>query len=152
MEITSLIANNIREVHYNGNWTAENLKDQLTDISWEQATTKIKNLNTIAALVFHINYYIAAVLKVLQGEPLKAHDSESFNLPPIKSQHDWEQLVNKTVEDARVFAAALEKLPDEKMGDVFEDEKYGSYLRNLIGLLQHTYYHLGQIAIVKKLL
>lgn len=152
MEITSLIANNIREVHYDGSWTAENLQQQLAGISWEQATTKIKDLNTIAALVFHINYYIAAVLKVLEGEPLKAHDSESFNLPPIKSQQEWEQLVKKAVEDAKAFAEALEKLPDEKMGDAFEDEKYGSYLRNLIGLLQHTYYHLGQIALIKKLL
>ena len=152
MKIKSLIANNIREVHYSGNWTAENLKDQLADISWEQATTKVKDLNTIAALVYHINYYIAAVLKVLEGKPLKAHDSESFNMPPVKSQEDWEQLVNKAVADAQAFAEALEKMPDDKMGEVFEDEKYGSYLRNLIGLLQHTYYHLGQIALIKKLL
>jgi len=36
--------------------------------------------------------------------------------------------------------------------DDFTDEKYGTYQRNLIGILEHSYYHLGQIVLIKKLL
>jgi len=43
----------------------------------------------LPALVYHINYYVAAVLPVLQGGPLDASDKYSFDLPPIQSKEDW---------------------------------------------------------------
>ncbi len=55
MNIPAQIAKNLREVHFGGNWTAVNLKDQLADVTWEQATTPVAFFNTIAALVFHLN-------------------------------------------------------------------------------------------------
>lgn len=82
------IAKHFREVHFGGNWTDVNLKDSLEGINWEQATAKEHGLNSIAALVFHINYYVSAVLKVLQGHPLSASDRYSFDLPPIASDMD----------------------------------------------------------------
>lgn len=81
MNLTAQIAKHFREVHFGGNWTCSNLKDNLADLPWEQAITPIQNLNTIAALVFHVNYYVSAVLKVLQGEQLDAKDEYSFNHP-----------------------------------------------------------------------
>lgn len=59
------IAKHFRDVHFGGNWTSVNLKDTLADINWQQATTKVHDLNTIAVLVFHVNYYVSPVLKVL---------------------------------------------------------------------------------------
>ena len=104
MNLTAQIAKHFRDVHFGGNWTSVNLKETLADVTWQQATTKIYSLNTIATLVFHINYYVSAVTKVLQGEPLTAHDKYSFDLPPIQSQEDWEKLLNKTWSDAENFA------------------------------------------------
>lgn len=66
--ITAQIAKHFRDVHYGVNWTWSNLKDHLADVTWQQATTKVESLNTIAALVFHINYYVSAIINVLQGE------------------------------------------------------------------------------------
>ena len=108
--------------------------------------------NTIATLVFHINYYVSAVLKVLQGGPLDAHDKFSFNLPTIQSQQDWEQLKEKTFSEAEQFAALIEQLPENKLSEDFTDEKYGSYYRNLHGIIEHSHYHLGQISLLKKIL
>ncbi len=56
-------------------WTSSNLKENLGDVTWQQAATKVYSLNTIAALVYHTNYYVDAVLKVLQGNQLDAHDN-----------------------------------------------------------------------------
>jgi hypothetical protein len=152
MYLTNQIAKHFREVHFGGNWTSVNLKDTLENVSWQQATTKVYSLNTIAALVFHINYYIDAVLKVLQGERLNAHDKYSFDLSAISSQEDWEKLLNKTWNDAQKFADLLEELPDDKLSQNFEDGKYGTYFRNLTGIIEHTHYHLGQIVFIKKIL
>ena len=152
MKVTEQIAKHFREIHFGGNWTEVNLKDSLADINWQQATTKVYTLNTIAALVYHTNYYVSAVLKVLQGEPLHAKDKHSFDHPPIQSQEDWEKLLNKIWNNAESFATAIEQLPASKLGETFTDEKYGNYYRNIHGIIEHTHYHLGQIVLIKKLL
>ena len=152
MNLPTQIAKHFRDVHFGGNWTSVNLKETLADVNWQQATTKIYSLNTIATLVFHINYYISAVTKVLQGEPLTAHDKYSFDLPPIQNQEDWEKLLNKTWSDAENFFKLIKQLPENKLGEMFSDEKYGNYYRNIHGIIEHTHYHLGQIVLIKKIL
>ena len=152
MNLTTQIAKHFRDVHFGGNWTSVNLKEALAGVNWQQATTKIYSLNTIATLVFHINYYVSAVTEVLQGEPLTAHDKYSFDLPPIQNQEDWEKLLNKTWSDAENFARLIEQLPEGKLGDIFSEEKYGTYYRNIHGIIEHTHYHLGQIVLIKKIL
>ncbi len=152
MNLTAQIARHFREVHFGGNWTSVNLKDSLAGITWQQATTKVDSLNTIAALVYHINYYVSAVLKVLEGGPLDAHDKYSFDLPLIQSDEDWEKLLNKTWTDARNFANLIEQLPESKLESDFSEKKYGSYYRNLHGIIEHSHYHLGQIVLIKKII
>mgnify|MGYP002624539439 CR=1 FL=1 len=152
MNLPKQIANHFREFHFGGNATGVNLKDSLADVSWEQATTPVYSLNTIAVLAFHINYYIAAVLKVLEGGPLDAHDKYSFDAPPIKSQEDWQKLLDKIWSDAEKIANLVEQLPEQKLGDVFVKEKYGNYFRNFHGIIEHSHYHLGQIVLIKKIL
>ncbi len=151
MNHTKEIANHIRQIHIGGNWTSSNLKDNLADISWQQATTTVNSCNSIATLVYHMNYYIAAVLKVLQGGILEASDKFSFDAPPVSTQADWENLVAKALADAELFAGLVEQLPDSKLGEIFVDEKYGTYYRNLQGIIEHCHYHLGQIALIKKI-
>ena len=152
MTIPALIAKRLRDVHFGGNWTSVNLKSTLADVNWQQATTKINSLNTIATLVFHINYYIGAVSKVLQGEALSAKDQYSFEHPPIASEEDWQALLAQAWRDAEEFAALIEQLPEEQLQETFVDEKYGNYYRNLQGIVEHLHYHLGQIVLLKKLM
>ena len=153
MNLSTQIAKQFREVYLNGRWiAATNLKEQLSDVSWEQATTKIGNMNTIAALAYHINYYIAGTNNVLKGGTLDIRDKYSFDLPPIESQEDWEKLLNQIWNDGEEFVSLVEKFSDEQLSDVYVDEKYGNYFRNITAMLEHTYYHFGQIVLLKKLL
>jgi hypothetical protein len=152
MNLTTQIAKHFRDVHFGGNWTSVNLRDSLKEVTWQHATTKVSSLNTIAMLVYHINYYVSAVLKVLQGGPLDASDKFSFDLPAIQSHEDWEKLLDKTWTDAENFAALIEQLPDSRLLENFLDGKYGNYYRNVFGIIEHTHYHLGQIVLIRKLL
>ena len=152
MNLPSQLARHFREVHFGGNWTASCLVDHLAGVSWQQATSKIDSLNTIAALVFHMNYYVSAVLPVFEGGILDAHDKFSFSHPPIQSQEDWEKLVKKTRDDAENFASLVEQLPETRLWENFAGDKYGNYYRNIQGIIEHTHYHLGQVVLVKKLL
>ena len=145
------VAKHLRDVYFGNNWTAVNLKNTLADVSWQEATAKVHNLNTIATLVFHINYYVDPVLKVLQGEPLQASDKFSFDVPPINTEEEWQRLVTKAITDAESLALQIEKMNESKLFDDFDENKYGNYFRNLLGIIEHTHYHLGQIALIKKI-
>ncbi len=150
--LTTHIAKHFRDIHFGGNWTCVNLKDTLTDVTWQQATTKIDSFNTIAALTYHIHYFVSAVLKVLEGGALDAHDKYSFDVPAINNPEDWEKLLAKAWSEAERFADLVEQLPEDRLWEVFSDEKYGNYYRNLNGIIEHSHYHLGQIVIIKKLI
>ncbi|MDY8137356.1 DUF1572 domain-containing protein [Aquimarina sp. 2201CG5-10] len=153
MKKTKQIADRFREVILNGTWVANtNYKDQLSQLTWKEATTKVGNLNTIAVLTFHINYYIAGVLQVFEGGALEIRDKYSFDAPPIQSQEDWEKRLNALFNNAEKFANRIEEMPDQKMDEAFVDPKYGSYQRNIDGMIEHSYYHLGQISLIKKML
>ncbi len=152
MSLTKQMAKHFRDIHFGGNWTSSNLKDTVADVSWQQAVTKVHSFNPIATLVYHVNYYVSVVLKVLQGEPLNASDKFSFDCPPIESDEDWKKLLDKVWTEAESFASLVETLPETKLWEDFSDEKYGNYYRNIHGIIEHTHYHLGQIVLVKKIL
>jgi hypothetical protein len=152
MKLSAQIAKLLRAVYFGGNWCGINLKDTLAGITWQQATTKVYSFNTIAALVYHMNYYVIAILKVLQGGTLDAHDKYSYDLPPILSQQDWEKLLDTFWNDAEKFTSLVEQLPDSKFTETFSDEKYGNFYRNIHGVIEHFHYHLGQIVLIKKTL
>lgn len=153
MNPTSAIANRIREVLLNGHWIANtNYKEQLADVNWKQATQKLPGLNTIAALTFHINYYLQGLLQVFNGGELTISDQFSFQLPPIVNETAWDKLVSEFLSNAEEFASQVEKLPAGMLDKTFADEKYGTYQRNIEGVIEHSYYHLGQISLMKKML
>lgn len=147
------LAERFREVILNGTFIANtNFKDQLADTSWEMAVKKIGSYNTIAALTYHIHYYISGLIKVFEGGPLDIKDTFSFNCPPINSQEDWNTLLNSLWSDAEKFATYVEQMTTEKLNGPFVDEKYGTYLRNIDATIEHSYYHLGQVVLIKKMI
>lgn len=153
MENSKQLAHRFKEVLLDGRWIANtNYKDQLTKVNWQQATTKIGSLNTIAALTFHINYYLAGILPVFAGGPLEIRDKYSFDVPPITSSEDWKKLVQDLLTNAEKFGNQVEKLSAKQLSAVFVDEKYGNYRRNIEGVIEHSYYHLGQITLIRKMI
>jgi hypothetical protein len=152
MNPSTQIASHLRAVYFGGNWTSSNLKQHLVDVTWQQATTQVHGLNTIATLVFHLNYYVHEVTKVLQGEPLTASDKYAFMHPPIKSEEDWQKMLDQVWTDGETFATLIGQMPENQVWEDFIDPKYGNWFRNLEGIIEHIHYHLGQIVVLKKML
>ncbi|MBI1228472.1 MAG: DUF1572 domain-containing protein [Bacteroidetes bacterium] len=153
MSRNKYLADRLREVLLQGRWIANtNYKAQIESLTWEQSTHKIGNLNTIALLTFHINYYLAGLIKVFNGGELDIRDKYSFDMPPIQSETEWRSLIDEFLSNAEAFASKVENMDDHVFDAPFVDEKYGSYLRNIEGVIEHSYYHLGQISLLKKLI
>ncbi|PRY89898.1 DUF1572 domain-containing protein [Mongoliibacter ruber] len=153
MERNKELANRLNEVLLNGAWIANtNFKMEIESLTWLQATKKMGNLNSIAALTFHVNYYLGGIVNVFKGGALDIRDKYSFELPPIESASDWNKLIKDFLVNSEKFVEEVAKLPDSKLDEAFVDEKYGSYLRNIEGVIEHCYYHLGQIVLIKKMI
>lgn len=153
MNRTVALAKRFREVILSGTWIANtNFRHQLEGLDWQIAIAKQGSLNSIALLTQHIHYYIKGVKNVLEGGSLDIKDKYSFDFPPVESQDAWNAILSKFFSDAESFASLVENLPEEKLDAPFVDEKYGTYLRNIDGMIEHSYYHLGQVVLIKKML
>ena len=147
------IATRVREVLLNGHWIANtNYKEQILSIDWQQAIQKVDSLNTIAALTYHINYYLAGILNAFENGKLEIRDKFSFDISQINSEADWNKLVTDFLDNSEKFVNKIEKMNDRIFDQPFIDEKYGNYLRNIEGVIEHSYYHLGQISLIKKMI
>ncbi len=153
MNKTTQLASRFREVMLNGRWVANtNLKEQLSQVSLQQAHVQVGKLNTIAALAFHINYYIEGINTFFEGGKLEIKDKYSFDLPSITSEAMWSAFTEQLCANAETFAAHVEKMPERQLEEVFVDKNYGDYQRNIEGMIEHGYYHLGQITLIRKLI
>ena len=153
MKRNETLADRLREVLLDGYWIANtNYKKQIQSITWEEATQKIGTLNTIAALTFHINYYLAGLLNAFEKGKLEISDKYSFDLPPIQSASEWDQMVTEFLTNAEKFVATVAQMNDAHFDEPFIEEKYGTLLRNIEGVIEHSYYHLGQVSLINKMI
>ena len=147
------LATRLREALLDGHWIADtNFKEQIQSVNWQQATQKVDGLNTIAALTYHINYYLAGLLTAFEKGTLEIRDKFSFDLPEIRSEIDWNKLVTDFLNNSKKFADRVEQMDDSIFDQPFVDAKYGSYLRNIEGIIEHSYYHLGQVSLIRKMI
>lgn len=152
MKQSKLLASRLEEVLLNGKWIANtNFQSQIESITWEQAITRIGSLNTIASLVFHVKYYLKGLNQVFRGGALEIRDKYSFDMPAITCEEDWQVLADDFMTNATSFIQAVEKMSETQLDEPFVNEKYGTYLRNIEGVIEHSYYHLGQISLIKKM-
>lgn len=153
MNVSQQISDHLRDSFYGVNWTEVDLKHTLQDVTVEEALKKVYNLNTIASIVWHINYFIERANFVLEGKEMPAgSQEESLTHPEIKSEEDWEKLQKRLFENADKFSNRVKDLNSDQLFEIFIRPANGNYLRNILGNLEHTYYHLGQIVLLKKIL
>lgn len=153
MKHAQYLANRLKEVLTEGKWvTGTNYKEQILSVDWKTAVASFNHLNSIAQLTAHIHYYIKGVTQVLKGGKLEISDKHSFNSKPIQSEQEWKELTTNFCNDAKIFIGLVENLTDEQLNQYFDNEKYGTYHRNIDLMIEHCYYHLGQLLIIKKLI
>ena len=152
MKKSSQLAARLRELFIDGTWIANtNFRAITQDVTAADAVKTIGKHNSIADLVFHMDYYLAGILEVFEGRPLTIRDQYSFDRPPIRTEEEWQALVRKLISDAEAFIHHVSHMEDDTLEGDFVDPKYGTYERNIEAMLEHGYYHLGQISLIKKL-
>ncbi len=153
MRRTTDLAMRLQEVLLDGTWIANtNFKMQIESISWKEATFKLEKLHTIASLTYHIDYYLGGILQVFEGGNLEIRDKYSFDMPEIHSEETWNIIKNQFLSHATMFVDFVKNMPENLLDEPFVDVKYGTYQRNIEGVIEHCYYHLGQVSLIKKMI
>jgi hypothetical protein len=81
-KLTNEMARHMREIHFGNNWSDSAMQDVLKDVTWEQALkTPIPNTNSIAVLVFHMNFYLDYVHRNLKNDIFIFDHDDSFKAP-----------------------------------------------------------------------
>lgn len=152
MDTVITLTNRLKEVLIDGQWVSgTNFKKEIENMSWQNATTPVADLNSVAAIVWHIEYYLKGVNNVLEGGTLDIKDKFSFDTPDFKSQTDWENLKVSFYKTCNTYIRLVTKLSKDQLNAPFVDEKYGNYHQNINAMIEHCYYHLGQIVLIKKI-
>ena len=153
MENNRELAKRFSDVILNNSWVANNsYKNQLTDLPLEVVLFKYQSLHNIAALAQHVHYYIAGILNVFNGENLDIKDIYSFDFPPINTIEQWHTFLAVFWTDTASFTQKLEEMGEDTLNSIFVKKEYGTYHFNINTLIEHSYYHLGQIVLIKKLI
>ena len=152
MKITEHITKHITEVFEGNNWTEITVNATLQDVTYKEATIVTPATpNTIAALLFHLDFYNEVVISRLHNIDPVIDDHNGFNVPPIESEKQWSQLQEKAFASTAKLAAMVSNFPEEKL---FTPTQPGlsTYYKTFHGIAEHTHYHLGQIMLLKKLI
>ncbi|MBS1518333.1 MAG: DinB family protein [Bacteroidetes bacterium] len=146
-EINRLI-DQIVGMHNNKNWAGFDLYGILKSITVETANMKLPEFNhTIHQIAQHLVTDLV-VIKRLQGIDHKIPIEENW-IPADEINFKWTDTVNSIKENKNELIRELQKLSDEDLDKpILKD--FSSIYENLHGYIQHSCYHFGQIALMKK--
>jgi hypothetical protein len=151
------IAEQLRRAFGGDAWHGPSLGELLADVNHQQAVSRpLAAAHSIWELALHISVWTAharASMKGVAMPPFVEKMPQEQNWPEIKDSGPsaWKQTVDNTLREGRGLATAIESFGDERLGETVPGRDYAFY--NLFhGIVQHSIYHGGQIAILKKAL
>ena len=134
-------------------WHGSSLLELLADVSAEQAASKpTGGAHSIWELVLHIAVWQRFVTRAVEGEPMPPWDiAPEEDWPPVvdASEAAWRVAVTSLGDGNKRLRDAVRKLGDEDLDRIVAGRDYSVYFM-LHGVLQHSLYHAGQIALLKK--
>ena len=141
-------------VYEKGAWFGDTYMEKLADVTEKEAfTPPMKGVHTIAELVAHVIYWRSPIIKKLRGEKdYTASVDSSENWVPLDQLKNkgWKNLLNDFATSQKEL---LKLLKDAKPAFFKEEYSPGSSWDYVVdGIVEHDVYHLGQLALVKKMI
>jgi len=146
------IADQLQRAFVGKAWHGPSLKEILADVSAEQASARpITAGHSIWELVSHIEVWTQAASEAIDGVPMPKIVGTPQDWPPVTDVTAalW------TADTDRLFAAcgrlvnAIQQFDDARLSENVPGRQYHFYYL-FHGIVQHSLYHAGQIALLKK--
>lgn len=151
MKSAEQLALRMQEVFLSGTWIANtNFRHQLKEVDYSLVIQQYPPLHSIAELAQHVHYYVKGILEAFETGKLTIRDQYSFDFPPISDETAWNQIIDSFMCDSEKLIHRVEKWTEAELKAPFIEPLYGTCQRNIEALIEHAYYHLGQIVLIRK--
>ena len=147
------IADQLRRAHEGGAWHGPAINELLAGVTAEQAAARpFDGAHSLWELVAHVEAWERAILRRLGGDPAAIYNTEEdWSAVADASEETWRAAQEKLAETYTALREAVLRLDDAQLDEPILPEMSTRYV-SLHGAIQHTLYHAGQIALVKRAL
>jgi uncharacterized damage-inducible protein DinB len=131
-------------------WHGPAMMEILQDMTAQQATARpFDGAHSIWELVLHIAAWQHAARRRLSGDRAQLPETEDW--PPVDETDEqaWTQTKEALRQSYAELCAAISQLDESRLDQPIIEGMSTVYV-TLHGIVQHTLYHAGQIAILKK--
>jgi uncharacterized damage-inducible protein DinB len=143
----------LKRAHEGGAWHGPSVKELLKGMTAEHAAARPAGFtHSVFELVTHIEAWERAILRRLGGDPAAIYNTAE-DWPPVAdaSEAAWREAQARLAETDAALREAVLRLDDAQLDEPILPEMSTRYV-SLHGAVQHTLYHAGQIALVKRAL
>jgi uncharacterized damage-inducible protein DinB len=149
MSQTARIADSYRAATVKGAWYGPSLGELLSQISLELATTRpVPGAHSISELLQHLLLWNERIRNTSDRNSLPRWEPEKdWAEPPIP----WNELLTRWSESRELLEEKIRNFPVEDLAKQVPGRNY-PYETLFHGVVEHTIYHSGQIAMVLSML
>ena len=142
------IGDQLRRLYEGPSWLGPSLKELLSDVDEERARQRtIPDAHTIWELVLHIT----AWLRISRERLSATHNRD------VDAAEDWPRMsgfwrdaLSSLERETHALEQAIFAFPEERLQERAPAREAQSFYVLLHGVIQHSAYHAGQIALLKK--
>jgi hypothetical protein len=147
------IADQLRRAFRGDPWHGPPLSDLLSGVSAEQSRLRpLASAHTIHELVLHIDIYVRVALEATRGNPMPGLFGTEQDWPAAGTGDEaWDAALKQLFERAESLAQRIEGFVDWHLQETVPGRDYDFYYL-FHGVVQHSLYHGGQIAMLKRAL
>jgi len=144
------IADQLKRAYEGQAWHGPSLKELLAGVTAEQAAARpVAEAHSIWEITLHISAWESAAIERLKGRYVEEPDEGDWPAVEDASESAWQGALAKVESKHMTLRDAIANLDDDKLKTPLAEGKQSAYYL-LHGVIQHTLYHAGQIALLKR--
>jgi len=150
MSETERIVEQLKRAFVGNAWHGPAVMEILEGVTAEQAMARpFEGAHSIWELALHIEAWTRACRSRLQGQRAELSEAEDWPAVIGSDEEGWKRVRESIQEAHDELAAAIKELEDSRLDQPIVKGMSSVYI-TLHGMIQHSLYHAGQIAILKK--
>jgi uncharacterized damage-inducible protein DinB len=150
MKEVDRLAGELKRAHEGNAWHGPSVQELVRDVSAEKAAARpISGAHSIWELVLHITAWERAAIKGLAGEKINVPAEQNFPAVSDKNEASWKKALQDLQNTNERLREAVSLLDDDRLEAIVEGRDYSISVM-LHGVVQHSLYHAGQIALLRR--
>ncbi len=136
-----------------GAWHGPSVLELLAGVSADEAAAHpISGAHSIWELVLHLTSDYSLVLRRLSGDGRQVTPEEDWPPCPAVTEENWGKATQNLTKLNQELRQAVHAFPAERLDEPLVAEVPYTAYTQFIGITQHSLYHAGQIALLKRAL